>query len=491
MKKIILLSIFAAIIANAQPAFSADESQKPVIKAEEKDKNSKDSKDKSDDAAAEKKKEEKKLSPEEKKAETLRMLDLFGDVFEKVRKDYVEEKSDKDLIESAINGMLTSLDPHSSYLNKEDFKEMREQTKGEFGGLGIEVTMKNGLVYVVSPIDDTPAFKAGIKSGDYISHIDGQSVMGMTISEAVKKMRGKPGENITLKILREGEKKPFDVLITRDVIKVNSVRSEVYDDVGYVRITNFTEATGKNLGKKIEELTKKIGEDKLKGFVLDLRNNPGGLLNEAIDVSDVFLDKGEVVSTRGRNPDDSKKFSAGPDDETKGKPIVVLINEGSASASEIVAGALQDHGRALIVGEKTFGKGSVQTVIPLPKEAAIRLTTSRYYTPSGRSIQAKGIEPDVIIKPAEIKTIEKDFGNSEASLIRHLESEDEKKAREEKEKQAAAAGNKDTQAASTDATSDLFKKDDKDKTLEQKDYQLARAIDILRSIAIYKSKVQN
>ncbi len=446
--------------------------------------------------------------------ETLRLLDQFGDVFDKVRRDYVEEVTDKKLIEAAINGMLTDLDPHSSFLNSEDFKDMREQTKGEFGGLGIEVTMKNGLVYVVTPIDDTPAFRAGIKAGDYISHIDGDAVYGMTIGEAVKKMRGKPDSKITVKVIREGEKKPFDVDIVRDIIVVNSVRSEIHDDVGYIRITSFTEKTGKSLEEEIEKQIKEIGADKIKGFVLDLRNNPGGLLTEAISVSDAFLNKGEIVSTRGRHNEDSQKFSATFGDVTNDLPVVVIINSGSASASEIVAGALQDHRRAVIIGEKSFGKGSVQTVIPLPSESAIRLTTSRYYTPSGNSIQAKGIEPDIIVEQAKLEITDKVGRTSEAELRGHLINDndeelekllteeikaDDKKTKEEirKEKEENVKEiieeideKQDDADIDNKVKKTLF--DDKDKEKEKdiydKDYQLGRALDMVRAIFLSKGK---
>lgn len=396
-------------------------------------------------------------------AETLRLLDLFGDVFEKIRKEYVEEPTDKDLIESAINGMLTDLDPHSSYLNKESFNEMRVQTKGKFGGLGIEVTMRNGMVYIVSPIDDTPAFKAGLKAGDYISHIDSEAVVGMVISDAVKKMRGKPGTKITLTIIRDLAEEPFDVTLTRAVINIKSARSDTYEDIGYIRITSFSEQTGKSLRSELKKIQKKIGKN-LKGIVLDLRNNPGGLLNQAIQVTDTFLDRGEIVSTRGRLPDSAKRFNATRGDEIEGLPMVVLINGGSASASEIVAGALQDHKRAIIVGTKSFGKGSVQTVIPLPKDSAIRLTTSRYYTPAGTSIQAEGIMPDIIVEPAKVEFLKKTKRTSEANLRGHLKNK----------------GKKDSSKKDGDG-------DDTTESLYTTDYQLARAIDLLRSVHIFNS----
>lgn len=443
---------------------------------------------------AEKKKDEApKLSPEEKAKQTLRLMDLFGDVFEKIRDDYVEEPDDKKVVEAAINGMLTSLDPHSSFLNEEDYKDMQEQTKGEFGGLGIEVTMKNGLVYIVAPIDDTPAFKAGLKAGDYVSHIDSEAVYGMSIGDAVKKMRGKPGEPITLKIIREGEKKPFDVTLNRDIIKIKSVKSKTYDDVGYLRITSFTENTGKNIAENIKKITDEIGKDKVKGWVLDLRNNPGGLLTEAISVSDAFLEKGEIVSTRGRHPKDSQKFDATAGDVTAGAPVVVLINSGSASASEIVSGALQDHKRAVIIGEKSFGKGSVQTVIPLASDTAIRLTTSRYFTPSGNSIQAEGITPDVEVKQGKLKYDDVFDRTKESELKGHLinaeETSREAKERKEKERLQAVIKKlkKDKKADITDADLSGVISDD-DKPLDETDYQLARALDMVRALSVYRGE---
>ena len=332
-------------------------------------------------------------------SETYRQLNLFGDVFERVRADYVEEVSDSKLIEAAINGMLSSLDPHSSYLNAQRFKDMQVQTKGEFGGLGIEVTMENGLVKVVSPIDDTPAFRAGIQAGDYITRLDGEQVLGLTLSEAVERMRGPIGSDISLTIRRKGVEAPIEVKITRAIIKIRSVRGRVEEDAAYIRITSFTEQTERELERNFAKLSKELG-DKMTGVIIDLRNNPGGLLDQAVAVSDAFLDKGEIVSTRGRRPDSIQRFNARPGDLAKGRPIIVMINGGSASASEIVAGALQDHRRALILGTRSFGKGSVQTIIPLSGQGAIRLTTARYYTPSGRSIQAKGIEPDIIVERA-------------------------------------------------------------------------------------------
>ena len=338
------------------------------------------------------------------KAEIYRLLELFGDVFERVRSDYVEEVTDETLIQAAIQGMLRSLDPHSSYLNKKTFKDMRVHTKGEFGGLGIEVTMEGGYVKVVSPIDDTPAHRAGLEPGDLISRIDNTEVQGLSLSEAVEKMRGRVGTDILLTILRKNVE-PFDVTITRDKIRIRSVRTRTEGKIGYIRITSFTEQTTSGLKDAFAKLDKKIGADKVRGYVIDLRNNPGGLLDQAVSVSDVFLERGEVVSTRGRTEGNAQRFHARPGDLADGLPIVVLINGGSASASEIVAGALQDHKRAIILGTKSFGKGSVQTIIPLGRNGAMKLTTQRYFTPSGRSIQAKGIEPDILVEPSKVEPL--------------------------------------------------------------------------------------
>ncbi|HEX9215132.1 MAG TPA: S41 family peptidase, partial [Bradyrhizobium sp.] len=327
-----------------------------------------------------------------------RQLSLFGDVFERVRADYVEKPDDTKLVQNAINGMLSGLDPHSSYMDPNGFREMQVETHGEFGGLGIEVTMEDGLIKVVAPIDDTPAAKAGILAGDIITKLDDEPVQGLTLSQAVTKMRGAINSKIRLSIVRKGQDKPIEVTLTRETIHVRSVRFRGEgDDVGYIRITQFNEQTSEGLKRAISELSKQIPADKLKGYVLDLRNNPGGLLDQAIAVSNAFIERGEIVSTRGRNPDESQRFyaNASRGDLLKGKPLVVLINGGSASASEIVAGALQDHKRATVLGTRSFGKGSVQTIIPLgPGKGALRLTTARYFTPSGRSIQAKGITPD-------------------------------------------------------------------------------------------------
>ena len=358
--------------------------------------------------------------------DTYRQLNLFGDIFERVRSHYVEKPDDSKLIEGAVNGMLNGLDPHSSYLDPKNFRDMQIQTRGEFGGLGIEVTMEDGLIKVVAPIDDTPAAKAGIRAGDVITHLDDEAVQGLTLNQAVEKMRGAPNTKITLKVMRKGVDKPLDIAIVRDVILVRPVRSKVEDDIGYIRITQFNDQTTEGLKKAIKDLTDQIPADKLKGFVLDLRNNPGGLLDQAISVSDAFLERGEIVSTRGRDPDETQRFNARPGDLIKGKPVIVLINGGSASASEIVAGALQDHKRATLVGTRSFGKGSVQTIIPLgPGNGALRLTTARYYTPAGRSIQAKGIVPDIEVLqdvPEEVKARISGDIKGESSLRGHLKA---------------------------------------------------------------------
>ncbi|BAT58654.1 carboxy-terminal processing protease CtpB precursor [Variibacter gotjawalensis] len=358
-------------------------------------------------------------------ADTYKQLNLFGDVFERVRADYVEKPEDSKLVESAINGMLSGLDPHSSYMDAKSFKDMQIQTRGEFGGLGIEVTMEDGLVKVIAPIDDTPAAKAGVMANDVITHLDDEQIQGLTLNQAVEKMRGPVNTKIRLKVMRKGQDKPVEIVITRDVIRVRAVRSRIEgEDIGYVRITQFNEQTNENLKKAINELAAQHG-DKLKGFVLDLRNNPGGLLDQAISVSDSFLEKGEIVSTRGRNAEETQRFNARPGDIIKNKPVIVLINGGSASASEIVAGALQDHKRATVIGTRSFGKGSVQTIIPLGSgNGALRLTTARYFTPGGRSIQAKGIVPDIEVLqeiPDELKGRADTKG--EASLRGHLKAE--------------------------------------------------------------------
>ncbi len=358
-------------------------------------------------------------------SKTYQLLNLFGDVFDRVRSDYVEKPDDKKLIESAITGMLTSLDPHSSYMNEKSFNDMKVHTRGEFGGLGIEVTMEKGVVKVVAPIDGTPAARAGIQAGDLITHLDDESIMGLTLSQAVDKMRGRVKSPILLTIVRKGMDEPLEIRIVRDIIRIRSVRSRREKDVGYIRITTFNEQTHQGLVKAVKKLSKEIGPD-LKGYIVDLRNNPGGLLDQAIAVSDDFLNRGEIVSTRGRSRDETHRYNARKGDITNGKPVIVLVNGGSASASEIVAGALQDHNRATVVGSQSFGKGSVQTIIPLGANGAMRLTTARYYTPSGRSIQAKGIKPDVEIiqdSPEAAKRKKKRKNIGEASLRGHLKTE--------------------------------------------------------------------
>lgn len=400
-------------------------------------------------------------------ADTYELLNLFGEVMERAKVSYVEDVSDKKLIESAINGMLSSLDPHSSFLDDQSFKYMSEQTKGKFGGLGIEVTMENGVVKVVSPIDDTPASKAGLKPGDYITNIDGEAVMGMTLNDAVDKMRGKIGSKVKLTIRRINEK-PLEVTLKREEIKIQSVKNSIKaDDVVYIRISSFSEDVDTMTAKAIKDAKKKLG-DKLKGVVIDVRNNPGGLLDQAVNVSDLFLDKGEIVSTRSRNEEDTVKYIAKEGDIAKGLPIVVIINDGSASASEIVAGALQDHKRAIILGEKSFGKGSVQTVIPLGKYGAMRLTTARYYTPSGRSIQAKGIEPDIEVKPAKVEVLDTGVGFSEAEFSNALKNE--------------TSGDKNSKNA-----------DQKKAEAEElaKDYQLSRAIDLVKALGLYNEGLED
>lgn len=402
----------------------------------------------------------------DKEANTYELLNLFGEVMERTKASYVEEVTDQKLIEAAINGMLTSLDPHSSYLDAKDFKYMNEQTSGKFGGLGIEITMEQGVVKIVSPIDDTPAFRAGLKPGDYITNIDGETIIGMTLNEAVDKMRGKPGTKVKLTIRRVNEK-PFDVTLKREEIKTQSVKTEIKDDsVLYVRISSFSEDVAEDIQKAYDKAVKS-GKTPLKGIVLDVRNNPGGLLDQAVAVSSLFLDKGEIVSTRARSEEETLRYSAKGGDITSGLPIVVLINSGSASASEIVAGALQDHKRAVVLGEKSFGKGSVQTVIPLGNHGAMRVTTARYYTPSGRSIQATGIEPDIIVHPAKIEEFTDEFGFSEAEYTNALKNETvifDKKAAE-------------------------AKKQDKDKDW-RKDYQLSRAVDLVKALNVYTSAAQ-
>jgi carboxyl-terminal processing protease len=416
-------------------------------------------------------------------SDTYRQLNLFAEVFERVRSDYVEEVSDETLVESAINGMLSSLDPHSSYLNAKNFQDMQVQTRGEFGGLGIEVTMENGLVKVVSPIDDTPAAKAGLKPNDYITHLDGEPVAGLTLPEAVEKMRGPVNSEIKLTIRREG-KDPFDVSLTRAVVKIQSVKSHLEgDNIGYIRITSFSEQTDSGLESAIKSLKQQAG-NKLIGYVLDLRNNPGGLLDQAIAVSDAFLERGEIVSTLGRRPDDAQRYNAKPGDIASGLPMVVLINGGSASASEIVAGALQDHKRAILLGTKSFGKGSVQTIIPLPGHGAMRLTTARYYTPSGRSIQAKGIEPDIYVEPAKIEKVAQAEIRHEADLRGALKNTDKV---DPNAKPNVPPGTTPTDSSEKGDAASV----DPLVLGTGQDYQLARALDMLRGVALFNGRVVN
>jgi carboxyl-terminal processing protease len=406
----------------------------------------------------------------DRKASVYEQLDLFGDIFERIRAQYVEEVDEAELIEAAINGMLTSLDPHSSFLSPDDAADMRVQTRGEFGGLGIEVTQEEGFVKVVSPIDDTPADQAGIEAGDFITHVDGESVLGLGLDQAVEMMRGPVGSEIIITVVREGSPEPFDVSIIRDIITLTAVRSRIVGETIVLRLSTFSDQTYPSMAEQLQERVDELGGfDNVNGFVIDLRNNPGGLLNQAVMVSDAFLDAGEIVSTRGRDPQDGDRFNAQEGDLAKGKPMVVLINGGSASASEIVAGALQDHRRAIVVGTKSFGKGSVQTVMPLRGEGAMRLTTARYYTPSGRSIQALGVSPDIIVaQPPQREVEEEDTpqrgARSEADLRGSLGNdsltEEERRLIEEDRAKAEASAN-----------------------LRELDYQLAYAVDILKGIS--------
>ena len=403
------------------------------------------------------------VSAESKNKETYELLDLFGQISDRVRSSYVEEITDEEIIEKAIDGMLTGLDPHSGYMNEEIWEEMQLDTSGKFGGLGIEITMEEGFVKVISPIEDTPAYRAGILAGDYIIQIDETPVFGLTLNEAVELMRGKKGESITITISREGIE-PFDVEIVRDIIKIQSVKNDIFDNVGYLRITSFTEQTEVGLINSINSIKKEL-DNKEVGYILDLRSNPGGLLTQAVKVADIFLEQGEIVSTRGRKNIDMQRYRAKPGDLIKYKPLVIIINGGTASASEIVAGAIQDHKRGIIIGTKSFGKGSVQTIIPFEKSnnkvAGIRLTTARYYTPSGESIQGKGIEPDIIIEQ----------GNFEARNFRRISESDLK--------------------GSLDAESESNQENESEELTPQEerlaiDFQLARAVDLIKGLGIYK-----
>ena len=385
--------------------------------------------------------------------ETYRLLSVFGEAFERVREEYVEEVADQELIEAAIEGMLSSLDPHSGYLSPDSFDEMQVQTKGEFGGLGMEVTMEDGFIKVVSPIDDTPAFHAGMQAGDFITQLDGEQVLGLSLREAVDRMRGPVGTDIELTVMREGLDEPLFVTITRDIITIRSVRWRLEDEIGYIRITTFSEQTEDGLVRAVDDIEAELG-DRLQGIVLDLRNNPGGLLEQARAVADLFLERGEIVSIRGRRQEGTKRYNARSGDIVEGLPIVTLINGGSASASEIVAGALQDHGRAIVLGEHSFGKGSVQTIMPLP-HGAMRLTTARYYTPSGTSIQARGITPDILAVATELPRADEDaLDRSEASLRNSLEAEGDE----------VAVGQRSEESRG--------------------DYQLNRALDLIEGLAL-------
>ncbi|OJI93113.1 carboxyl-terminal processing protease [Planktotalea frisia] len=412
----------------------------------------------------------------DKKVNVYEQLDLFGDIFERIRAQYVEEVDEGDLIEAAINGMLTSLDPHSSYLSPDDANDMRVQTRGEFGGLGIEVTQEEGFVKVVSPIDGTPADEAGIEAGDFITHVDGESILGFALDEAVELMRGPVGSEIIVTIVREGEGEPFDVSIVRDTIKLTAVRSRAEGQTVVLRVTTFNDQTTPNLEEKLAKEVEELGGmENVNGFVIDLRNNPGGLLTQAIRVSDAFLEKGEIVSTRGRDPADGDRFNATPGDLAMGKPVVVLINGGSASASEIVAGALQDHRRAIVIGTKSFGKGSVQTVMPLRSNGAMRLTTARYYTPSGRSIQALGVSPDIIVEqPRRAPEAEAEDEADEESISNRRRSESDLR------------GSLNNDSLSEDEIRQIEADREKAETaakLREDDYQLAYAIDILKGLS--------
>ena len=409
-----------------------------------------------------------------KNEETYRLLNLLGNVFEEVRARYVKKIGDKKLIESAINGMLNSLDPHSNYLNKESFKKMQVQTRGKFGGLGIEVTMENGFVRVVSPIDGTPAFKSGVQAGDLITHLDGKPVQGLSLSEAVKLMRGKVGTEIKLTIRRVSTQ-PFDVTIIRAVIPIRTVRSRIEGDIGYVRISSFSQPTEGGLKKAMNKINREL-KDRMKGLIIDLRNNPGGLLDQAVAVSDAFLEKGEIVSTRTREKRDHQRFNARKGDLAHGKPIIILLNGGSASASEIVAGALQDQKRAIILGTKSFGKGSVQTIIPLGNNGAMRLTTALYFTPSGRSIQKIGIEPDIVVEQARIEAIDKNHRQREADLRGAL-GDGQPSGQPKRQKSDQNQNSKRNQGS---------EEGQKEKEQSRQDFQLQRALDLLRGFSILK-----
>jgi len=421
-------------------------------------------------------------------AETYRLLKLFGDVFERARAQYVEPVKDDELIESALNGMLSHLDPHSGYLNKDEFRDMQVQTRGEFGGLGIEVTMENSVIKVITPIDDTPASKAGLQAGDLIIALDGTPVTGYSLQEAVNKMRGPVGTKIRLSVVRaQGE--PFDVTVTRAVIRVESVKWRVEGNVGYVRISSFSDRTQDGLDRAMADIKKQLG-DKLEGWVLDLRNNPGGLLDQAVSVSDTFLTQGEIVSTRARAADDNQRYNATPGDQADGKPVVVLINNGSASASEIVAGALQDHKRAIILGVKSFGKGSVQTIIPLSGQGAMRLTTARYYTPSGRSIQAEGIVPDITVEQAKVETIAQRGLTFREADLRGALNNDHPQPNGQPAATTPAIIIQQTPSTTPAPDAAATPADPNKPTVTEEkpaDYQLTRALDLIHGLSLYMS----
>ena len=426
------------------------------------------------------------------KSELYQQLNLFGDVLERIRRDYVEPVDEKSLIENAINGMLASLDPHSSYMNPKNYKDMQVQTRGEFGGLGIEVTMENGVIKVVSPIDDTPASKAGIQSGDLIFALDGEPVQGLTLQEAVEKMRGKVGTPIKISIRRTNVKDPIDVTLTRETIKVKAVKFRLEGDVGYIRVTSFTEQATSGVLDAVEKIKKEAGP-KLKGYVLDLRNNPGGLLDQAISMVDAFLDKGEIVSVKARKAEDVQRWNAKPGDVANGLPIVVLMNGGSASASEIVAGALQDHRRAIVLGTRSFGKGSVQTIMQVTGGGAIRLTTALYFTPSGRSIQKEGIKPDIEVEQAKVETIQQRMGFREENLRRSITNPNEKPTDKPADKPADKSSetkpaDKDKPAAATTPGTQPSGDPDEPPKDSVADYQLLRAVDLIRGISLYTSR---
>jgi len=433
--------------------------------------------------------------PASDKSELYQQLNLFGDVLERIRRDYVEPVDEKTLMENAINGMLAALDPHSSYMNPKIYKDMQVQTRGEFGGLGIEVTMENSVIKVVSPIDDTPASKAGVQSGDLIFALDGEPVQGLTLQEAVEKMRGKVGTSIKISIRRNNVKDPIDLTLTRETIKVKATRFRLEGDVGYIRVTSFTEQATAGVVDAVEKIKKEAGT-KLKGFVLDLRNNPGGLLDQAISMSDAFLDKGEIVSVKARKSEDVQRWNAKTGDITGGLPIVVLMNGGSASASEIVAGALQDHRRAIVLGTRSFGKGSVQTIMQVTGGGAIRLTTALYFTPSGRSIQKEGIKPDIEVEQAKVETIQQRSGFREENLRRSITNPADKKTDDKK------TDDKTSELKPGDKAKPADKKEDNKTTAATPastdpdeppkdavaDYQLLRAVDLIRGISLYTSR---